>query len=425
MALSLSAATWFQLLPLGTPLNVQSAVAAGLMVAFCVHSFRSVWSPLTLLDGLMAALVVWNVLADSVATGFESTLPFRSYGEWALPYVTGRFAVMHRDALAQLAPWFTGVGAVIGLAAVAESFSGLNLWETLFIPVDDLVQTHRAKRFDLAYRALGPTRHPIFLAVVLMTVIPWAIGWRESGENRTQRVLATLAILALSLGMIATLSRGPVLAALLGIAFATAVYNRVARYALILLSVIGAVVAYSSADALMQWLDQSEGRTAVVVVDDEERVYSGSRNRLFVLEIYGPLIPRGGVFGYGTENVSSFPPNIPGLPTEASSRERLGIVDNSFILVGLRFGLVGMGILIALFVAAIVGCLSLNRVASTYFYPVGSQFVVAMAATLFAVGVEITTVFFSYDFAFWILFLFGIVSGMQVRAKFVSTGRAD
>ena len=425
VALSFSAATWFQLTPLATPLNVQSAIAAGLMVAFCVHSFKSIWSPLTLLDCLMAALVVWNVVADSVASGFDATLPFRAYGEWALPYVTGRFAVMHRDALAQLAPWFAGVGALVGLAAVAESLSGLNLWETFFVEVDDLVQTHRAKRFDLAYRALGPTRHPIFLAIVLMTVIPWAIGWRESGENRSQKVLASLAIIAIVLGMIATLSRGPVLAALLGVAFATAVYSRIARYALITLSVVGAVVAYSKADAIMQWLDQTEGRKAVVVVDNEERVYSGSRNRLFVLEIYGPLIPRGGVFGYGTEKVSSFPPNIPGLPTEASSRERLGIVDNSFILVGLRLGLVGMGILFALFLAAIVGCLSLNRIASTYFFPVGSQFIIAMAATLFALGTEITTVFFSYDFAFWILLLFGIVSGMQVRAKLVSAGRVD
>ncbi|MEO1525173.1 MAG: O-antigen ligase family protein [Planctomycetota bacterium] len=425
LAVSLLAATWFQLTPLETPLHVQSAVAAALMIAFCVHSLRRIWSPITLLDCLMASMVVWNVVADSMASGFDLVLPFRAYGEWALPYVTGRFAVMHRDALGHLAPWFAGAGALIGLAAISESLTGINLWEACFVEIDDLVQTHRAKRFDLAYRALGPTRHPIFLAVVLLTVIPWAIGWRESGPSRRDKILATLALVSISCGMLATLSRGPVLAALFGVAFAAAVFNRIARGVLIATVVLGGLVAYWQSDALLDWLDSTEGRKTVVIVDDEERVYSGSRNRLFVLEIYGPLIPRGGVFGYGTEAVSSFPPNIPGLPTEASSRERLGIVDNSFILVGLRFGLIGLGLLIALFLSAVVGCLSLNRVASTFFFPVGSQFVVALAAVLLALAIEVTTVFWSYDFAFWILFLFGVVSGMQVRAKLVTAGRID
>ncbi len=54
----------------------------------------------------------------------------------------------------------------------------------------------------------------------------------------------------------------------------------------------------------------SQVRVQVVEVDGEYEAFSGSRNRLLVWEVYGPLVLKGGPLGFGTEAVSSFPPNI-------------------------------------------------------------------------------------------------------------------
>lgn len=426
MATSLLSASWFQLTISDAPLSVHSCVAAIMMIAFCFHSGKQIWSPLNLLDFLMAGLVIWHVVCDSIQGGFEPLLPFRAYGEWALPYVTGRFAVMHRGAIAQLAPFFAIAGAVIGIAALCEAFTGTNVWEALFVEVDDVIKTNRGKRYDLFYRALGPTRHPIMLSVLLLMLIPWTIAWKESALDKRLKATAIGSFVAVVVGILSTISRGPVATGLSGVAFAGAVVNRTIRWVMIAVVCVGSVIVFLKFDDIITLLERTEGtRRSVVEYEDQQIVYSGTRNRLYVLQIYGPLIVRGGVFGFGTDATDSFPPNIPGLPTDPNSRQRLGVVDNAYINVGLRFGIVGMAILIAMLLVAIKVCVSLGPSASTYFYPAGPQFTLAMAAMLVAVGAEMLTVFFSYEYSFWFLLSLGVVSGMQVRVKLVSTGRED
>ncbi|WP_231603682.1 hypothetical protein [Neorhodopirellula pilleata] len=51
----------------------------------------------------------------------------------------------------------------------------------------------------------------------------------------------------------------------------------------------------------------------------------------------------------------------------------------------------------------------------TYFYPSGGPVAVAYGSVLVAICFEIATVFWSYDFAFWILFQFGTISGLTSR----------
>ena len=426
MATSLLSASWFQLTVADAPLSVHSCVAAIMMIAFCFHSGKQIWSPLTVLDFLMAGLVIWHVVCDSFHSGFAPLLPFRAYGEWALPYVTGRFAVMHRGAIAQLAPFFAVVGAVIGVAACCEAILGINLWETLFVEVDDVIKTNRGKRYDLFYRALGPTRHPIMLSVLLMMLIPWTIAWKESALENWQKAGAIGSLVSIVVGILSTISRGPVMTLGAGIAVAGATANRVFRWIMIAVVCIGSVIVFLRFDDIISLLERSEGTNrSIVEFEDEQIIYSGTRNRLYVLQIYGPLVVRGGLLGFGTDATDSFPPNIPGLPTDPRSRQRLGVVDNAYINVGLRFGIVGMAILVAMVLFAIKTCVSLGPSASTYFYPAGSQFTLAMTVVMVAVGAEMLTVFFSYDYAFWFLLALGVVSGMQVRAKLAGSGRDD
>lgn len=418
LATSLLAASWFQVSLGDAPLSVQSTMAALVMIAFCLHSGKAIWSPLTLLDVLVASLVTWNVVCDSFHDGFQPALPFIAYGEWALPYVTGRFAVMHGESISKLAPWFAMIGVVISAAAIFESVTGTNLWESIFVPVDDLVRTNRAKRYDFLYRALGPTRHPIFLSVVLMLLAPWTIGWAESAVGRSERLWGIGSLVALLAGVASTISRGPAAACVIGFAFFGAVLHRGIRYVVVLVVVLGSVAAFVGRDSILRVLETGgESRRTIVEYEGEKVIYSGTRNRLFVVKIYAPLVWRSGAFGYGTQATDSFPPNIPGLPTDPRSRDRLGVVDNAYLNVGLRLGVVGLAIFTGMILLAIVRCLRLQSVASTTLYPAGGLFVSALAATLVAVGIEISTVFLSYDYAFWLLLTLGVVAGVDARSK--------
>ncbi|MEM6469043.1 MAG: O-antigen ligase family protein, partial [Planctomycetota bacterium] len=421
-ATSLLSASWFHWKLGDLPLSVQTSVTILVMLAYCIHSGKRIWSPLSIMDVLMTALVVWNIVCDSVHQGFSISLPFIAYGEWALPYVTGRFAVIHSESVAKQAPWFAIAGIVISFAAIFESFTGQNLWEQLFVPVDDLVRTNRAKRYDFLYRALGPTRHPIFLSVLLMLLIPWTTAWTESaiGKNRWWGIGGLIAILV---GIASTISRGPAAACVVGLTFWAAVMHRGFRIIAAAIVVLGVGLAIVKRDSLLDVLETGgESRRTIVEYEGEKVIYSGTRNRLFVVKIYAPLVWRSGVFGYGTEATASFPPNIPGLPTDPRSRDRLGVVDNAYLNVGLRFGVVGVTLFALLLIAAIVRCLKLRATAGTTLYPAGPVFVTTLAATLVAVALEISTVFLSYDYAFWLIFSFGMVAGIDARSKLVLTG---
>ncbi|MEL6897689.1 MAG: hypothetical protein AAFP90_16435, partial [Planctomycetota bacterium] len=180
-------------------------------------------------------------------------------------------------------------------------------------------------------------------------------------------------------------------------------------------------------DAAIRWFDtglRENDRAWLVEVDEdaEQQVYTGTLNRLFVVQIYGPLVLRGGPLGYGSQATSDFPPNIPGLPGSTRSRRILSIVDNSYILNGLRLGIVGLAIFIALIAAGVYTAFSMRHVASTFFHPFGSQLMIGLAIGLILLAAQIFTVYWAYDFAFWVLFQLGAVAGLAASSRLIVSG---
>ncbi len=150
-------------------------------------------------------------------------------------------------------------------------------------------------------------------------------------------------------GIVATVSRGPLLGMLLAAVVSIIIVWPWTFKWFAGLTTFVLIIVFTFWEQTIAWVEStqttSQVRVQVVEVDGEYEAFSGSRNRLLVWQIYGPLVLKGGPLGYGTEAVSSFPPNIPGLPTSAKARETLGIVDNSYLLIGLRFGWIGLGCL--------------------------------------------------------------------------------
>lgn len=422
MAASLLAATWFQIELIGLPFDVRSSVAVIFLIAFCVHSGRLIFSPITLLDCCVIAMVITHTASD-VSHG-ASLLPTlaQAYGEWGIPYAAGRYAVMHRESLAKLSPWFVGAGVIVAALAIFESITNFNFWTDIFTDRDDLVSfTGEWKRYDIAYRAGGPTRHPIFLGVVLMLLIPWTMALIDTAKSGLQKYgFAALGLVVLLLGIAATISRGPLIGVLVAIVFALAVQFRTVRWGFIALLVVAAIIGTLQFERISAFVASTDGseRSGIVEVDGEAQIQSSSRNRLNLIRLYGPLAVDGGMLGYGTKATDSFPPTIPGI----ASNEKISIVDNSFILVGLRFGWIGCFVLVAMFLVSIVTMLNLRRLASTVLHPNGALLVTAFAAILVGVAIELLTVFWSFELAFWTIFTFGICAGSASLTKMQMRG---
>ncbi len=424
MAISLLAGTWFEITLFNTPVNVSVATAVILLIVYCTHSWREIFRTINPLDGVIAALLVWHIVVDSYLDGDPLSVAALAYGQWMLPYAAGRYAFLHSNSLNKIAPVFTASVVIISLAAVYESLTSTNLWELIFTTVDDEVARARGMRYGILYRAIGPVRHPIFLGVVLLSMIPFLIEFcSRVNIARNQQITRYAWVIAAVLGIAATVSRGPILCVVIAAGFAIACVSRVARWSLATAAIAGLIAIAVNTDAAIRLFDsEGTGRetSRIIQVDEDSApaITTSSRHRIFVIQVYGPIFIKGGMLGYGTNDSTGFPPrNLPGLPSDPTMRKQLGIVDNSYINVGLRFGWIGLALFIASFVAAITLSLRLTPVASTYFFPSQSAPCYAFAGTLAAIMLEIATVFWSYDFAFWILFQMGCISGLASQCK--------
>lgn len=413
VAVTLAIPTWIDLHIFGLSIDFRIWVAAVVMIGYCVHPHARIRSRINAIDIAVCGLIVTHVASDWSHGGWNASVPLLSYGEWWLPFAAGRFAMIAHRSIAVHSPVFLVIAVTLSAGAVFESLTAINVWEFVFGQVDDLVTRIYGKRYDLLYRAIGPTRQPIFLGIVLLLLVPWAVGLAfGQGKLRWFGIIGVGCLLA---GIFATVSRGPLIALFVALLAMGSFYSVWIRRGTVAFGIIGALICITFWPQLVGVLERSEEleqHVSIIEVDGEFYQYTGTRNRLYVMQIYAPLVVQGGPLGYGTEAVSSFPPNIAGVPTEPRARRALGIVDNSYVLLGLRFGLLGLFFLVMMLAAAVCTAFSLARRQSLVTYPSGPVFLVAMASILTGICVEILTVFSSYDFFFWILFSCGIVSGL-------------
>ena len=415
MAISLLSATWVFVDVFGVPLEIRIAVAAILLTVFCVHPSGGIRFSWMWLDFVLILFFVVGSLSDLLSSQFGALTPVLLYGELLLPYFTGRFISMRRSSLRAVAPYFCISGAVISMSAFFECLVGQNLWEFFFAPVDDLVSRIRTPRYGIAHRAAGPTRHPIFLAVTLLLLIPWSVCLACRADCRFYRFLGLFGVFSCVLGIASTVSRGPLIASGLSfIVFCTIAKPYLVKWFFLFIACILIVLTsfWTQFTFLVSLTDPADVKNRIIIVEDKSVVYSGTLNRLWVWKIYWPLVIKGGPLGFGTEAVSSFPPNIPGLPASAKARETLGIVDNSYLLTGLRFGWIGLSLFLILIFGSIVMAIRLRRSAGMILYPDGPAFLTALASCLIGVSFVMLTVFSSFDFMFWVYFHCGIVAGL-------------
>jgi len=415
MALALLSATWIAPSVGGILVDCRVVLAAVLLVAFCFHPlgrFRFCWH---WLDVTVVLLMLFGCISDLRFSGSAVAVPIRLYGELLLPYFAGRFMSMRGNSIPNVSLWFCSAGLVVSAGTIIESVYGYNIWEWLFMPTDDLVIRNRSPRYDVLYRAAGPTRHPIFLGVIFTLILPWAFPFIFRQGRYKTTFFGVVVFMFLFIGIVFTVSRGPLFGLIIAVVSSICIrWPRCIKYiALVGVFAAGNIVLYwPQFIELIESTESTSQRSSVITLGEDNITYSGTRNRILVWDIYLPLVGKGGAIGFGTEAVSTFPPNIPGLPASAKARDILGIVDNSYLLTGLRFGWIGLSLFLLLIFGSIVTAIRLRRSAGMILYPDGPAFLTALASCLIGVSFVMLTVFSSFDFMFWVYFHCGVVAGL-------------
>lgn len=414
LVISFAVPVWVKIDVGGVPFNIRTTIAIINLAGFLLrprsfHPQGKILVPLTLLDCGIAMMYLTHVASDSFSTGLTPTLPLLAYGEWALPYVAGRYAVRNRDDLKWIAPWVVGVLLFLGVMSCCESLMKVNPFEFVFGNRPTELANRDGARLGLK-RAFGPAMHPIFFGMLMAVLTPWFICIWHSFKSQRIRGLAIVAGGITLTGTIFTISRTPVLTILLAASLALALRFRVLRWplGLTLALAAGGFASFPNEvmDAVSRWTGGGD-KPWLIEIDGKAVVTSSSRTRLHVFGIYSEALMKAGPFGYGSQATTGFPLRIPNMEGRLKSEHLFEMVDNAYILMTLRFGWIGGMCLVILFLTAIATGFSLYLDRPDELFPGVVACMLAVVACC-----SLLLVFMSYDFGLPILWSMGVLSGL-------------
>jgi len=413
VVLSFVVPVWLEMPIVGISMGVRTFVSIAALLAFAAWSPRRIWSPLTILDVIIAGLVVVHVASDVFHGGSVGSTALRAYGEWALPYVAGRYAMQSTRDMEPLAICVSGVLVVLAMGGLIEMASGTNLWEVIFgvRPIDGFGR--HAARFGLK-RAFGTTLHPIYFGLLILILTPWPLVWMLWSKHIRDRSLAISGLVISFLGVCSSLSRGPVLGAAILLCLLASIWSRWCRWMLAVACaalLIWVTVDLRGLTSRLEWLGGEQSHLTNLKLDGETVELSSFRHRLLLIQVYWPAMSHAGWLGYGTEAVTELPPKVPFLPADPQTRERLKFIDNSFVYHILRFGWAGALLFTGAFLAAAITGIRLAWDRSV------GVLASSLAAMVMAAAAALTTVWFSYDMGFELLWSFGVIAGIASQQK--------
>jgi len=412
VAVSFAMPVWLEISIGSVPISIQTAAAILGLIVFVVPRPWNIRSPLVLLDIVVASLVVLHVASDMFHGQDFAGTALKAYGEWALPYVTGRYALREIRDADDLAVVLSVIVIILGIGGLIEMATGMNLWEVFFgdRPIDGTSRT--AQRFGFK-RAFGPTMHPIFFGLLIMTLTPWPIMLLKWSRWGWRRQLAVVSLLS-SGGIIAPVSRSPVLGMGMFLVGIGAVWSRVVRIlaGIALVAVIvWSVVNMSSLMAVFERMGGEQRRLSKMKLDGEQLEISSTALRVIQLQVLWPAYREAGFLGYGSEATSVLPPRVPYLPADERTRNFLKYMDNAYLLFGLRFGWTGT----ALF-ATLMGTAIWTGVRLSWDRSIGI-IAACLAALMASMAVILLTTWFSYDMGFEVLWSIGLLGGLAAEQK--------
>ncbi|MBA4017503.1 MAG: hypothetical protein C0483_10055 [Pirellula sp.] len=409
---SLLVPSWITLPIAGLPFDVTSTVACLGLILYCFHPAALFRTTLCLTDGAVFAMFCVHILSDSLNEGFHIGIPCRAYGEWIVPYLAGRISVRDAADVRTLRSTACVVAIILGIWSATEAIWGHNPVNMVagVRPIDDMPLNQLRWNFK---RAEGPTTHPIWLGMVQALLLPWTLSAAISAmtfKSKRWRLSAPICNLA---GVFFSLSRGPWCLVLLTL-YGTAVC-RLTRFRKLLIflgatACLGAAISPASVVEVLQSLTSHDRPDTNTVTVDKQRVkLDETTYRIVLFDVYREAMLRAGLLGFGTDRTTGFPVRVPMGVLDVDAMKKVQSIDNAYILMQLRFGLLGViSLLVILSSAALI---SLRR---------GAQersrlgvFHALTGSTLLSLIVVLAAEYIPRDYGFLLFWTIGITAGFD------------
>jgi O-Antigen ligase len=398
----------------GSGIDLRVGIGAAALLLYCCFPRKATY-PISLVpcDIAMIGLVVVHVASDLINQGPSWEIPAHLFAEWWIPYVAGRVAFQFRRDTSDY--WRVIALVAIGLAllAIIEAFTNLSLPEMLFgaRPTEGVDRIHT--RWGIR-RAYGPCLNPIYFGVLQLILLGWTVDvFLRVLRNRASVAWVVAPFLSL-VGIFCTGSRGPLVGlviAAIGMLFSLRPKLRVP---ILVLAALSLVLMIANRNFVLETLESWAGenrpaRSSKIVINENKEEFSSTRSRLLLVELYSIAMKRSGLLGFGTQAVTGFPVRVPLGPQEIETMKRIRFVDNTYVLMTLRFGYSGVFFFTAALVAA---ALQLLYVCSKM--PSESPGILAgcLAGSLLGVIPVLFTVWMPPDYGFPLMWTCGVSSGL-------------
>lgn len=398
----------------GSGLDIKVTVGAASLILYCFMPGRTFPIRMVPSDFAMMALLVAHVGIDTWHDGFDWFVPGRSYAEWYLPYVAGRLAIQSYEDVAWIWRTLVIVGIILSVCAVIEAISMTNPFEWLFGQRPLEGYRRESIRWGIR-RAYGPAMHPIYLGVVLVMTLGWSINSGMLALRRLASPFWIFSAIPILLGILATGSRGPIFGSVITVfAFIFFLLPK-SRIPLGVLVAVGIGGAIAFQEPIVRKLEQWSGeRQWEIQIEGETRLTSSVRSRFNLLEVNRIALQRSGLIGFGTIAVSGFPINVPLGPIEAEAIKSVWAVDNSYILMMLRFGYVGAGLLL---LSAVLSVGQFYWIAQKYPDSRVQWLCCSVGGAMLATLLVQCTVWMPHEIGFPLVWTWGLSAGLMVAHR--------
>jgi hypothetical protein len=249
-----------------------------------------------------------------------------------LPYVVGRLYLRRAEDLQAAIRPVVAVSAVLCPMLIIESLGGYNLFHVL---LEGRVLVSQRQGYG---RAVGASLTTHTLGLLLMLFLPWLLeARRQSRLGIAPRWWRFAPAFNLVSGL-ATLSRGPVLAAVTTLWINQFFQRKHMRKLILSATVIGGLGVYFLRDTAQWYLLAISGETEaysqakeIIHIDGKEYVYTGSTHRILLYKVWRKQMETSGLFGY--DNTFEMP---------SGEHWKFWSIDNHYVYTRVRWGWVGL-----------------------------------------------------------------------------------
>ena len=371
------------------PLNFAEYAILPLGIAVCWKAFNGEWR-WSLLDGLLAAFLVWNFLCDYHAIGWTDILQRIAVpATLALfPYMIGKMILVRERVKVIFMRRFVSFLFLDCLISTYEVRMGKNPARTMLIQFFPTTLWPGTVREGYV-RAAGPFGHAILMgtiiaiAIILLRYVGYLGLWERPVRFLPLPVSKERLLLAgLIAGSLMTQSRGPWIAAIVGVVLAScgtrSDYVRAFKKAVVVL-LIGGFLAFLVGRAYL---------SGPLLGDSEELRSAEYRTEL--ISRYQDIALRQSLWGWGTNTW----PKLVAMPS----------VDNAYLLIMLMYGFPGLIIYSLILLCSIIRLL--RRALSGSELPARERALVfVLFAAVTTIALSILTVFLGEQL-YPLLFLF-------------------